>query len=158
MPHSLQCTVKFAHWDFCWAHRRWGETKGSPAASVRPSSVRPWRYKYLNNSVLRASISIKLGGKSGYAKLHILPNNKVTLRSKVTGRGQWTLEAKVKFLGRVLIMAHNFWSTGLLATKLRWLMSLGELKVSTRSKVTDRGQRTFRSKSQVLGRVLIVAH
>ena len=76
-------------------------------ASVRPSSVRN-AYKNLNNFVFVASISIKLGGKSGYTKFHILPNVKVTSRSKVTGRGQSTFGANVKFLGQVSIMAHNF--------------------------------------------------
>ena len=71
---------------------RWRETKGSLwRLSVRNA------YKNLNNFVFVASISIKLGGKSGFTKFHILPNVEVTSRSKVTGRCQSTFGANVKF-------------------------------------------------------------
>ena len=64
------------------------------------------QFFYKNYFVLGTSISIKLGGKSG--KVHMLRNRKVILRLKVIGRGQKFLEANVKFLWCVLIMAHNF--------------------------------------------------
>ena len=92
------------HGHFCRAHRGGGRLRDR--CGVCPS-VRN-AYKNLNNFVFVASISIKLGGKSGYTKFHILPNVKVTSRSKVTGRGQSTFGANVKFLGQVSIMAHNF--------------------------------------------------
>ena len=68
-----------------------GGTKGLCAVSVPPLSARlssVCNATKTGISVLRASILIKFGGYCGYAKLHILPNSMVTLRSKVTGRGQ----------------------------------------------------------------------
>ena len=65
----------------------------------------------------------------------------VTAMSKVTGRGQTIFgTSMLSFSGRVSILAHNFCSIGLFVTKLGWKMSLGELMVTTRLKVTGRGQ------------------